>query len=82
MVTIVIAFDYTFMTTTMDYDENYMVVWNEYIQIHLTGHTSPVGTYKRVEALQVSHNFKTFFAISLERKITMTSYIHNILGYY
>ena len=36
------------------------------------GHTSPVGTYKRVETLQVSHDFKTIFAISSERKITMT----------
>ena len=50
-------------------------------------HTSPVGTYKRVEALQVSHDFKTIFAISSEReKNTMTRYIPlklvNILGYY
>ena len=38
----------------------------------LIGHTSPVGTCKRVEALQVSHDFKTIFAISSEGKITMT----------
>ena len=52
----------------------------------VAGHTSPAGVCKRVEALQVSHDFKTIFAISSERKITMTRNIYpkldNILGYY
>ena len=50
------------------------------------GRTSPAGVYSRVEVLQVSHGFKTIFAISSERKITMTRNIYhkldNILGYY
>ena len=48
------------------------------------GRTSPAGVCKRVEALQVSYDFKTIFAVSSERKITMTRNIYhkldNILG--
>ena len=43
------------------------------------GHTSPAGVCKRVEALEVSHDFKTVFAISSERKITMTRNIYQKL---
>ena len=50
------------------------------------GNTSPAGVCKKVEALQVSHDFKTIFAISSERNITMTRNIYhkldNILGYF
>ena len=58
-----------------------------YIRVETrSGRTSPAGVCKRVEALQVSHDFKTIFAISLERKITMTRNMYhkldNILGYY
>ena len=52
----------------------------------IVGHTSPAGVCKRVEALQVSHDFKTSFEVSSERKITMTRNkyhkLDNILGYY
>ena len=45
-----------------------------------SGGKSPVGAYKRVEALQCFHVFKTILIVSLRRDETLTWLIFHLFG--
>ena len=48
---------------------------------HTCGEKSPVGAYKRVEALQFFHVFKTILIVSLRRDEMLTWLIFHLFGY-
>ena len=50
------------------------------IMVMMIGGKSPVGAYKRVEALQFFHVFKTILIVSIRRDEMLTWLIFHLFG--